>query len=1105
MVLIGNPFQLLLLGFLFVQHSCMFQLIQCFSNFTDQSALIAFKSRISSSPNETLLATSWSTAPNLICNWIGVSCSRRRQRVTALNLSYMGLHGTISPHIGNLSFLVSLDLSNNSFFGFIPQEIGHLHHLKILLLDSNQLEGSIPPTIQNCRKLLKVSFGMNHLIGTIPSSFGNLSTLKVLDLQYNSLTGPLPLVIFNISSLHVLAVSSNRILGALPNDLCSHCPNLRGLYLSDNKFGGQLHSQFNNCGDLVLLSLSFNKFDGNISKALIGNLPAKLEVLYLGVNSFTGIIPSTICNLSRLQEFGIEDNHIQGSIPTDLWHLQKLTILYLGANNFKGSVPQKVFNLSTLQVIGFEENSLSGYLPSLDLRQSCPNLEIILLGFNKLSGHIPSYLSNCSKLIVLTLPGNLFSGPIPKSLGNLKYLQQLFLNENRLIGREATDQETNFISSLSNCRFLTSLYLSSNPLDITIPDSIQNFSASFQIFLAVNCQIRGQIPMGMGFLKGLIWLDLEGNNLTGNIPFTFGGLERLQRLYLSNNMIEGLIPQEICQLRNLGELDLSINRVSGVIPNCISNLSLLVELYLSSNRLESSIPLNLWGLKNLLFLDLSSNFLGGHLSSNMTKLDTLEYLDLSRNEITREIPSIIGAFESLNYLDFSNNSFQGCIPQSFGNLKGLNLLNLSYNNLSGVIPKSLEALPFLKYLNLSFNKLVGEIPPGGPFVNFTAESFSGNSALCGNQISGVPPCPTIPTNQQSKMKSILIKCILPVIASIITLIMLVYLLRRLQKSNMEIPTSLNALPALEHRMISYQELCEGTNNFCESNLLGVGGFGSVYKGILFDRTIVAIKVLSLQLPGAFKSFDAECKVLRTIRHRNLVKVITTCTNPEFRALVLEYMPNGNLEKWLYSHNYCLDLLQRINILVDVASALDYLHHGQSESILHCDLKPTNILLDEGMVAHVGDFGIAKILVENKDATHTKTLGTIGYIAPEYGFDGKVSIKTDVYSYGITLLEMITRKKPTDDMFVGDFTLRQLVNTSIPDRMMEVVDEGLLRIEDGRDTIALQSILSSILDLGLRCSEELPDTRMDIKDVLVKLNKIKSTFFENRIGPVTRHT
>ncbi|KAG6729640.1 hypothetical protein I3842_01G039600 [Carya illinoinensis] len=958
----------------------------------------------------------------------------------------MGLQGTISPHIGNLSFLVKLCLSDNNFYGFIPHEIDRLHCLRILMPASNQLEGSIPPSIQNCQKLREVSFYMNHLIGAIPSSFGNMSTLEVLDLEKNSLTGPLPLDFLSMG----------------------------------NKFGGQLHSQFNNCGNLSILSLSYNKFNGSISKALIGSLQ-NLEVLYLGGNSFTGIIPSTICNLSRLQEFGIEGNHIQGSIPTDLWHLQKLTILYLGRNNFTGALPQKVFNLSTLQHIAFEENSFSGYLPTPDMGQSCPNLEEIVLSSNQRSGQIPSYLSNYSKLITVDFTVNLFSGTSPKSLGNWKHLRCLFFNANQLTGGEARDQEPNFISTLSNCRFLTTLYLSDNPLDMTIPDSIQNFSTSFQIFRAQNSQIRGHIPIGMSFLKGLISLNLRGNYLIGNIPFTLGGLERLQRLYLHSNRIKGLIPKEICQLRNLGELYLSNNKITGAIPNCISSLSFLQKLYLSSNRLETSIRSNIWGLKNLLFLDLSSNSFSGHLSSNDTKLITLEYLDLSRNEIAEEIPSIIGAFESLSYLDFSNNSFQGGILQSFGNLKGLDLLDLS-----GVIPKSLEALPYLKYLNLSFNKLVGEIPFGGPFVNFTSKSFSGNSALCGNPIFGVPPCATIPTNQQSKMKDILLKCILPVIASIIIFVMLVYLLRRRRKSNIEIPPSLNALSALEHRMISYRELCQGTNNFCETNLLGVSGFGSVYKGILFDRTIVAVKVLSLQMSGAFKSFDIECKVLRTIRHRNLVKVITTCTNPQFRAWVLEYMSKGNLEKWLYSHNYCLDLLQRINIMVDVASALDYLHHGQLESILHCDLKPTNILLDEDMVAHVGDFGIAKILVENKDTTHTKTLGTIGYIA--LGTEGVH--QNHVYSYGITLLEMITRKKPTDDMFAGDFTLRQLVNASIPDRMI--------------DTIALQSILSSIMDLGLRCSEELLDTRMDIKDVLVKLNKIKSTFFENE-NKVTRHT
>ncbi|XP_050272515.1 LRR receptor-like serine/threonine-protein kinase EFR isoform X2 [Quercus robur] len=1107
-----RPYIFVLLAFLLMQ-PCVLQLSQSSNNFTDQSALIAFKSQITFSPNDSVFAGgNWSTTTNF-CEWFGVSCSRRRQRVTALNLSYVGLHGTISPHIANLSFLVSLDLKNNSFSGFLPHEISHLHRLRKLHLSNNLLEGSIPPTIHNCQKLeylylynnnfsgsipqdlgmltklRELNLSLNNLVGTIPLSLRNMSSLEILSLKSNSLTGPFPLLIFNFSFLIDLGLTQNHFSGTLPMNLCTQCPNLLELYISQNEFSGKLTSQFNNCTELSILSLSYNKFDGSIPKGF-GSLE-KLEVLYLGGNNFTGNIPPIISNLSMLQEFGIERNNMKGGIPSDLWRLQNLKILLFQRNGLTGTIPQNIFNITSLQLLSLVENSLSGNLP-LDAWISCPNLENLYLGLNKISGHIPSYLSNFSSLFNVDFAYNFLSGHIPRNLGNLKNLQWLGLNDNQLTA-EPGHQEHSFLLSLTNCRFLEELDLSGNNLNITIPDAIGNFSLSLKYFATSENQIRGQIPMGIGSFKNLNFLDLSFNSLTGNIPSTLGGLENLQRLYLDENLIEGSIPEKLCQLKNLGVLSLSINSLSRSIPNCIGNLSLLQEFNMSYNALTSSIPLNLWSLQNLLFLDLSSNFLNGSLSPSMTKLRTIGVMDLSCNQITGNIPSIIGAFESLSYLNMSKNSFQGNIPHSFGQLRGMEQLDLSNNNLTGAIPKSLETLPYLKNLNLSFNKLSGEIPSTGPFANFSAESFLGNEALCGNPIFGVPLC-TSPTSPGSRVKQVLLKYIVPAIASIIIFAALVIMRRRHPQCNMQIPGLPITLPTMDHRMISYQELSRGTNNFCESNLLGTGGFGLVYKGILSDGTIIAVKVLHLQLEGAFKSFDAECKVLRAIRHRNLVKVISTCSNLEFRALVLQYMSNGSLEKWLYSHNNCLNLVQRVSIIVDVALALEYLHSGQSESVVHCDLKPSNILLDGDMVAHVSDFGIAKILALNRDATQTKTLGTLGYIAPEYGSEGRVSTKGDIYSYGIILLEIITRKKPTDEMFVGELAMRQWI-ASLPDRM-EVVDDGLLRIEDGRDVTGMQTVFLSILELGLRCSEESPDERPDIKDVVTKVNKIKLALLGN---------
>ncbi|CDO96832.1 unnamed protein product [Coffea canephora] len=774
---------------------------------------------------------------------------------------------------------------------------------------------------------------------------------------------------------------------------------------------------------------------------------------------------------------------ITWGIPKKIGNLHKLEELYLDNNTLSGSIPAAIFNISSLQSIELCQNKFSGTIP-LTMSNKLSNLQYFNIYQNYLSGVIPSFISNASKLVSLSLDNNELTGSIPNSLGSLRNLKFLNLASNKL-SSEPSSPELSFFTFLMICRFLRYLAVDQNPLNGFLPASFSNY-ATLEHLNAFSCKIKGNIPVGISNLSSLLDLDFSGNELIGSVPRTIHRLTNLQELKLDFNQIRDAL-DIFCGLHSLGLLQLSQNQFFGSIPECLGNMTDLRELYLDSNRLNSMIPATLLSMKNLQILNLSSNFFSGSLPLDIGNLKAAYSLDISFNQLSGIIPTTIGELQVLQSLSLAKDNLQGSIPESISNMLSLEFLDLSHNNISGAIPKSLQTLKVLKEFNVSFNRLSGEIPQGGPFRYFTGQLFMNNEALCGDPRLGVPPCQCNSIRSSRKRKVLLLVISLSVIAAILIIaIVAILVLRWLKEPKGSGGTELMSVAKYER--FSYYDLLHSTDNYSESNLLGEGSFGSVYKGILSDGIVVAIKVFNLQVEGTLKSFDRECEVLRSLRHRNLTIVLGSCSNPDFRALVLKYMPNRNLDKWLHFRDHFLDLFQRVNIMIDVACALEYLHYGYDTPAVHCDLKPSNILLDEDMVAHVSDFGISKMFGEGESILHTNTLATLGYIAPDFGSEGIVSTRIDVYSFGIVLIETFSRMKPSDEMFSGDLSLRSWVEDSLPDAL-QVIDANLIRPEDEHFTHKLKCVLL-IMNLALNCSRESPGERMNMKDVLANLKKIK---------------
>ncbi|XP_071724610.1 probable LRR receptor-like serine/threonine-protein kinase At5g45780 isoform X2 [Rutidosis leptorrhynchoides] len=491
-------------------------------------------------------------------------------------------------------------------------------------------------------------------------------------------------------------------------------------------------------------------------------------------------------------------------------------------------------------------------------------------------------------------------------------------------------------------------------------------------------------------------------------------------------------------------------------------------------------------------LEMASTGLSGMLSPSIGNLSHLRTLLLQNNELSGPIPPEIGQLSELKTVDLSGNHFNGEIPSSLGLLSHLSYLRLSRNKLSGQIPKLVAELSGLSFLDLSFNNLSGPTPK----IQAKGYSITGNRFLC--NASAMQIClgdpNSAPVNDtgdlSSKVKehhhrwalsvAIGISCTFLVLVTLLVFWAHWFRSRLLYTSYVQQNYEFD----VGHlKRFSFRELQNATSNFSTRNIIGEGGFGVVYKGYVSNRRVVAVKRLKdPNFSTGEVQFQTEVEMIGLAVHRNLLRLYGFCITPHERLLVYPYLPNGSVADRL--RDICrekpsLDWYRRMHIAVGAARGLVYLHEQCNPRIIHRDVKAANILLDESFEAVVGDFGLAKLLDQRDSHVTTAVRGTVGHIAPEYLSTGQSSEKTDVFGFGILLLELVTGQKALDasNGQVQKGMILDWVRTLHEEQRLEVlVDRDLKGCFDSME-------LEMAVELALQCTRSNPSLRPKMSQVL----------------------
>ncbi|MCO5600035.1 hypothetical protein L7F22_054143 [Adiantum nelumboides] len=874
----------------------------------------------------------------------------------SLSLRSLNLSGPlVPPSLPTFPLLALLDLSSNNLSGSIPIFLcSHFPSLAQLHLESNQLSGSIPPEIAKCTNLASLTLHDNQLSGPIPTSLGQLALLEVFRAGGNVLlSGPVPAELSNCTHLMELGIAATSVSGHIPPELGS-------------------------LSNLVTVMI----FDANLS----------------------GPIPSELGKCTQLVELHLFANHLTGLIPGELGKLVNLEKLYLWQNGLSGPIPNELGGLASIQVLDLSQNELSGRIPASF--GMLATLWKLYLSANRLSGNIPAELGNCSMLMELQLDRNLLTGHIPEEMGRLLKLEELFLWNNSLEGE--------IPSSLGKCKRLQFLDLSWNRLSGTLPVDLFELPSLYKFLLMAN-ELSGVIPAAIVHSRALYRLRLGRNKLTGPIPEELGELHNLTFLDISNNQISGSIPASIAKCNALQLFEAHNNLLNDSIPTQLSSLSNLESLDLSFNHLSGSLPPALGSLAQLTKLDVNSNSLSGLIPPELGRCKKLTSLDLSSNSFFGPIPSSLGQISTLSVsLNLSCNTLSGAIPGEFVQLFSLGDLDISHNKLSGTLDV-LSKMGSLVSLNISYNLFMGTLPDTYIFSSLSVNNYIGNPGLCRASCNMAAR-----RGSQERGRAIVGFLFGSVgLMFIVGLILLCTLMKHStarvhEPDNMEWPWELTPFQKLS---FTVEDVLE---RMVESNVIGKGGSGVVYKVEAPSGETIAVKRMkALVVSNARKGdqngrdyFTTEVEALRAVRHNNIVRLLGVSTNHQVNLLMYDYMPNGSLGEFLHEKRRALDWESRYKIALGAAQGLAYLHHDCMPPILHRDIKANNILLGARLDPYLADFGLAKFVL-NSSYPQTVVAGSYGYIAPEYGYTLSITDKSDVYSYGVVLLEVLTGRRPVE--------------------------------------------------------------------------------------------